>query len=263
MSGVFDDVKNRPLIIKILRNKPSWRGLCESLEIEDPDSPQNSMAYILYTGVDELRRLGILEFEGNPREEPEHDSIYVSHFWMKLQAELGLSLSDLVKICRAGQGLPVTPFLGRPPKRKDHPDIFVIMPFKEQYDVVYRDHVKKVANKLRLSIKRADETLNSGDIMKGIWADIFYSNVVIADCSERNANVFYELGIAHTLGKQVVMIRKKGTAAPFDIVGLKWIEYEYTPPGMTRFEEQLEDFVNEAIGSNLISTAGQTENLTR
>lgn len=121
------------------------------------------------------------------------------------------------------------------------------MPFKAEYDVVYRDHVRKVANKLGLSIERADEGLDSGEIMRGIWSYIFHAKVVLAECTERNANVFYELGIVHTLGKPAVMIRMKGKKAPFDIAGLRWIEYEYTPPGMTRFEEQLEDFVKRQV----------------
>jgi hypothetical protein len=250
MSGIDpDEVKNRPLLIKILRDKPSWRGLCESLKIEDPYDRFNTWAEVLYKGVSELRGLGILEFDGNPRVDPQHDSICVSQTWTTLQTELGLSLRDLVKICNAGRGLAVTPLFGRPPKRVDHPDIFVIMPFKAEYDVVYRDHVKKVANKLGLSIERADEGLDSGEIMKGIWSYIFHAKVVLAECTEQNANVFYELGIVHTLGKPAVMTRMKGKKAPFDIAGLKWIEYEYTPPGMTRFEEQLEAFVKRAGGS--------------
>jgi hypothetical protein len=248
LSGVDPDkVKNRPLLIKILRDKPSWHGLCESLGIEDPYGPFNTWAEVLYRGISELRELGILEFEGNPRADPLHDLICVSQTWTKLQTELGLSLRDLVKICNAGPGLAVTPLFGRPPRRADQPDIFVIMPFKLEYDVVYRDHIRKVANKLGLSIERGDEGLDSGDIMKEIWGHIFHAKVVMAECTEPNANVFYELGIVHTLGKPVVMTRMKGKKAPFDISGLRWIEYEYTPPGMIRFEEQLEDFLKVRI----------------
>jgi hypothetical protein len=62
--------------------------------------------------------------------------------------------------------------------------------------------------------------------MKVIWEGIFYAKVVLAEITERNANVFYELGIVHMPGRPFVMMRMKvkGKAAPFDIAGLSWIE---------------------------------------
>ena len=240
MSG-FDpaEVTNRPQLILFLRGNPSWVELCKSLQI-DPHSQYSTITDLLFDEVSELRELGILEFESDPRVDPPlHDSIHVSKSWMKLQGGLGLSLHDLVKICRTGRGLAVTPLFGRPRKTDGPPDIFVIMPFTPDYDVVYTDHVRKVANELELSVRRADERLDSGEIMNTIWDDIFHARVVLAECTSRNANVFYELGIVHTLGKPSVMIRRKGENAPFDIAGLRWIEYEYTPRGMTEFEQKL------------------------
>jgi hypothetical protein len=246
-----DEIFNRPLLILTLRDNPSWRGLCERLKIVDPYDQGKSYVYSLIKEVSALRDLDILEFEGDPWVDQRYDSIRVSDRWKKLQGELGLSLHDLVKISRNGRGLAVTPLFGRPPKMGDHPDIFVIMPFTEDYTRVYTDHVKKVANELELTIGRADDRLDSVDIMKGIWEGIFHAKVVLAEITERNANVFYELGIAHTLGRKFVMIRMKvkGKTAPFDIAGLSWIEYEYTPPGMDDFEKQLAKRVKKALGT--------------
>lgn len=233
------EVTNRPQLILFLRATPSWLELCKRLQI-DPYSQYSTITDLLFNEVSALRDLGILEFESDPRVDPPiHDSIHVSDTWRDFQGGLGLSLHDLVKVCRNGQGLAVTPLFGRPSKTEDHSDIFVIMPFKPEYDVVYTDHVRKVANQLGLSVARADDRLDSGEIMKAVWADIFHAKVVLAECTERNANVFYELGIVHTLGKPTVMIRRKGNNAPFDIAGLRWIEYEYTPPGMSEFEQRL------------------------
>jgi hypothetical protein len=253
MSGFDpDELRNPPLLIFFLRDNPSWRGLCERLKLEDPYGPYNTSAENLFGEVKALRDLGILEFEGDKRADMErHDSIRVMETWPKLQAGLHLSLRDLVKISEFGRGLAVTPFFGKPPpKRQDQPDIFVIMPFTPDYDVIYRDHVRKVAKKLGRSIMRGDERLDSGEIMKQIWGDMFYAKVILAECTELNANVFYELGIIHTLGKPFVMIRRAGTNPPFDIAGLKWFAYEYTPPGMTDFERRLAEVLRPLFQSH-------------
>lgn len=240
-------VENRPQIILLLRTNPSWAKLCEAFGI-DPYGQYSTITDALYADINELRDLDILEFEGDPRvDPPQHDRISVSQRWMKLQTALGVSLHDLVRTSRNGQGLAVTPLFGRPSKTVDHPDVFVIMPFKPEYDAVYEHHVKKVVDHLQLSVRRADERLDSGPIMRAIWEDIFYSQIVLADVSDRNVNVYYELGIVHTLGKPTVMIKRAGESASFDIAGLRWIEYEYTPPGMLAFESQLTAVIENAI----------------
>ena len=250
MSGLDPaEVTNRPQLIVFLRENPSWVELCKWLQI-DPYTPYSTITALLFDEVSDLRELGILEFDDDPRvDPPQHDSIHVSKSWTKLQGGLGLSLHDLVKICRTGRGLAITPLFGRPPQTDDHPDMFVIMPFAPEYDAVYTDHVKKVAGELGLSVKRADEHFESGEIMNAIWSDIFHAKVIVAECTEQNSNVFYELGIVHTLGKPTVMIRRKGTKAPFDIAALRWIEYLYTPPGMSEFEQTLATAVQKAAAT--------------
>jgi hypothetical protein len=44
--------------------------------------------------------------------------------------------------------------------------------------------------------------------MWDVWNSIYSSSIIIADCTGRNPNVFYELGIAHTLGKPVILSLK-------------------------------------------------------
>jgi hypothetical protein len=243
-----DEVSNLPQVILFLRENPSWAALCERLGV-DPYGEYSTITDILVDSISTLRELEILEFDGGPRLDPRlHDSIRVSSRWTRLQRVLGLSLHDLARISRTGRGLAVTPLFGRPPKTKDHPDIFVIMPFLPDYDDVYSRHIRKVAGELGLSVRRGDERLDSGEIMKAIWDDIFHAKVIVAECTERNANVFYELGIVHTLGRPTVMLRRRGDAAPFDIAGLRWIEYLYTPQGMIEFEERLAAAVKAQLG---------------
>jgi len=74
--------------------------------------------------------------------------------------------------------------------------------------------------------------------------------VIVADCTGKNPNVFYELGIAHTLGKPVIIITQSARRYPFDIKHIRYIQYEYTPGGLKSFEKKLAEFLREATKSN-------------
>jgi hypothetical protein len=51
------------------------------------------------------------------------------------------------------------------------------------------------------------------------------SRIVVCDVTGRNANVFYETGIAHTLGREVILIAQHQTDVPFDIAHIRYLEY--------------------------------------
>src|SRR5437868_6093717 len=96
-------------------------------------------------------------------------------------------------------------------------DIFVMMPFKDVMKHVYDDGMKPAAQALNLSINRGDDFFTKHTIMTDIWSAICHCRLVIADCTGKNANVFYELGMAHTVGKPVIMIAQNENDIPFDI----------------------------------------------
>jgi hypothetical protein len=69
---------------------------------------------------------------------------------------------------------------------------------------VYEDHIRNVAASLSLKVARADDFLTVHAVMQDIWTAICRSRIIIADCTSKNPNVFYEIGIAHTVGKPVL-----------------------------------------------------------
>jgi DNA-binding NtrC family response regulator len=77
---------------------------------------------------------------------------------------------------------------------------FVLMPFATSSDLqnVYFDHVKPTIERLQLRCERADDIHGISGVMQSVWEGINRARIVIADMTERNPNVFYELGIAHT-----------------------------------------------------------------
>jgi hypothetical protein len=87
-----------------------------------------------------------------------------------------------------------------------------------------------------------------GRVIEDIWVAINSAKVIIADCTGRNPNVFYELGMAHTIGKEVVLITQDIDDIPFDVRHIRFIVYEYTPRGMKEFEVQLKKTLRYILG---------------
>jgi hypothetical protein len=153
-----------------------------------------------------------------------------------------IELSLTVELIEFPKEARTEAFFGQPIPSKSWPEVFVAMPFLTEIDPIYRDHIREVVEKkMKKSLGRADDFYTNREIMKDVWSAIYYSDVVIADCTWRNPNVFYEIGIAHTLGKQTVLIAQKIDDIPFDVRHVRSIIYEYTPRGVKEFEKKLED----------------------
>ncbi|PSB23641.1 hypothetical protein [Stenomitos frigidus] len=149
------------------------------------------------------------------------------------------SLGYIQEIKETQMGL--SPIFGKPNKtlKQSWADLFIIMPFREDLKPVYTDHIVKVANGLGLSCERGDDFFSSHTIIDEVWAATYFSKLCIADCTGRNPNVFYELGIAHTIGRPVILLAQSIDDIPFDIRHRRSIIYAYTPRGMSNFEETL------------------------
>jgi hypothetical protein len=131
------------------------------------------------------------------------------------------------------------PIFGNPAKSGPWPQLFMLMPFDLALQPVFEDHVRPVASQLGLTAGRADDIFSTGSIVQEIWSAICHALVVVADCTHRNPNVFYEIGIAHTLGKDTILIAQSENDVPFDLRHLRFIRYEFTPRGMDEFERKL------------------------
>lgn len=135
---------------------------------------------------------------------------------------------------------------------KENDYCFVLMPFADQNDIqiVFNDHIKNVVeNKCGLRCERADDIYDISGIMQSVWESISKASIIIADLTNRNPNVFYELGIAHTLGKPVIMITQSMEFVPFDLRHLRCILYEYKPKSIKKFELILEKTVRSVLSS--------------
>jgi hypothetical protein len=199
-------------------------SLCTEFEL----SP--TVSYYVEAKVNQLTSAGLIVAVGNGRYE-------VVDNWRNIQSALDISLTQVSTL---GPGsIVVQPFFGQPDKLSKLDDLFVAMPFLDDLKPVWEDHIKNVAKSLGLSVVRADDFFTAHSIISDVWNAICSTRAVIADCTGRNPNVFYEIGIAHTIGKPVVLIAQNSDDVPFDLRHLRYILYEYTPRGMQQLEQKL------------------------
>ena len=107
---------------------------------------------------------------------------------------------------------------------------FVLMPFREPFDTYYLSIIKPAVHAARLAAVRGDSLFRPSPIMADIWQMTQDAKVLVAELTEKNANVFYELGLAHAIGKPVVLIADNLTDIPFDLQSLRVIIYDKNDP---------------------------------
>lgn len=116
---------------------------------------------------------------------------------------------------------------------------FYLCPFSEPFNTIYRDHVVPAIKTLGMTIKRADDIYGTQPIVDDIWEGICESEIILADVTGRNPNVMYEIGMAHTVGKPVIIITQSIDDVPFDLKHFRCVVYSYTPKGIKEFEERI------------------------
>jgi len=107
---------------------------------------------------------------------------------------------------------------------------FVMMPFDDPFDR-YSKVFEKAVEDAGLEPIRADSIFRPGFIMNDIWEGIRTSEILLAELTGRNTNVFYELGLAHAAGRPVVLVTQEIDDVPFDLQGLRLLKYELHEPG--------------------------------
>jgi hypothetical protein len=110
---------------------------------------------------------------------------------------------------------------------------FVMMPFANPIGGYYDSIYKPAIEKARLKADRADADLyGTGKIIDQIWKGITSARVLLAELTNRNANVLYELGLAHALHKPVILVCSKANEGdvPFDLRHVRVIYYDKDDP---------------------------------
>lgn len=134
---------------------------------------------------------------------------------------------------------------------------FIVMQFSSPFNEIYTDCIKKACEDHGLEPVRADELYGPGMIIQDISDQIVSSQVVIADITPANPNVYFEVGYAHALKKPAILLAEKGTKLPFDLSGFRALFYENTIAGRRHFEEGLRKHLTAIMGSASRAGAGR------
>lgn len=121
-----------------------------------------------------------------------------------------------------------------------------MMPFDKSFDKVY-ESIQIASKNLSLECKRADDIWENQSIIQDVVSLIDRSCIVVCDCTGRNLNVFYEVGIAHTLGREVILITQADNDIPFDLKHIRYLKYLNNSEGLTELTKSLEKRMKEIL----------------
>jgi hypothetical protein len=139
----------------------------------------------------------------------------------------------------------------RPPDIEARPTVFrvpaepldnnlvsVMMPFHAGFNEVH-GAIEQAANAVGMVCQRADNIWEEDEVIQDIFSLIYRSGIVVCDFTGQNPNVFYEAGIAHTLGRAVVPISQNEQHVPFDLRHHRFLHYLNNGEGLANLVARL------------------------
>lgn len=102
---------------------------------------------------------------------------------------------------------------------------FVLMPFAPSFDDVYRIGIKEPAESMGIRAERVDEQIYAEGMLERVYRQIDAADLIIADMSGQNPNVFYEVGYAHAKDKLCILLTRDASDIPFDLKHRRHIIY--------------------------------------
>ncbi|MGC9948754.1 MAG: hypothetical protein ABSF64_20490 [Bryobacteraceae bacterium] len=112
-----------------------------------------------------------------------------------------------------------------PPDDEQKPKAFVIMPFDAEFEAIYEQLIKPALEEAGYWVGRADSFLDQQNILATVIRSIASADLVVAELTTLNANVMYEVGISHTLGRPTILLTQSISDLPFDLRSYSTQEY--------------------------------------
>jgi hypothetical protein len=122
-----------------------------------------------------------------------------------------------------------------------------MMPFDAAFNDVYAA-IREATENVGLKCRRADDIWENAAIIQDVVSLIDRSRIVICDCTGRNPNVFYEAGIAHALGREVILITQSEYDVPFDLRHLRHVRYLNNAEGRRTLITALQNRMQTILG---------------
>jgi len=102
-------------------------------------------------------------------------------------------------------------------KHENKPFVFVLMPFSTEFRSLYRKGIKAACESIGVVCERVDEQIFTESILGTVYTQIAKGDVIVAEMTRCNPNVFYEVGYAHALNKPVLLLTRNAKGIPFDL----------------------------------------------
>ena len=206
LTNTLDEVENHPRLIKSL----SWN-----------DSDYEGLALIF------LRKM-----IGPNNENLRGIQDYVEGKFGKMGENVSSAKTE-------GRKIVFSPNIFEIPSEPVSPNLIsVMMPLKLEFSEVF-ETIKDAATQVGFSCIKANDIWDDSTVIQDIFSLIFRSYIVVCDFTGKNPNVFYEAGIANTLGKHVVPITQVDSDVPFDLQHHRYAKYLNNKEGLGQLKEEL------------------------
>lgn len=133
------------------------------------------------------------------------------------------------------------------------PSVFVLMPFDEKFDPVYEAFIRPLFEGEGFEVNRADDIQSQGNILRDIIEAIVKSDLIVADLTDSNPNVYYEVGIAHAIGKPVILVTQAIETLPFDLKPYRVVEYSVFFYRIEEARDQLARYAKQWLEGRLVA----------
>lgn len=140
-----------------------------------------------------------------------------------------------------------------PPPTSPRKFVFVLMPFSDEFEDVYKVGIKLACRDAGAYCERVDEQIFHESILDRVYNQIAKADLIIADMTGRNPNVFYEVGYAHALNKRVILLTQNADDIPFDLKHYPHIVYGGSVANLKEeLERRLSVHLDEELDKNSI-----------
>jgi hypothetical protein len=131
--------------------------------------------------------------------------------------------------------------------------VFVLMPFREPWsDRIWTEHIRDTLQQIPRSppivVRRADDMFGQG-VMEDVFEGIVIAGLIVAECTGRNPNVLYELGLAHAIGKRTALLAQTESDIPFDLRRFRFCIYQDNSSGYPVLQKFLMETLREVLGT--------------
>lgn len=125
------------------------------------------------------------------------------------------------------------------------------MPFDSALQSVYDGLIREVLEEVGYEVQRGDDLLSQRNILQDIIEAIERADLIVADLTDNNANVFYELGIAHTRMRPTILLTQSVQDVPFDLRSYRLIPYSTHFADVGAARATLREYAEAAVAGTL------------